>query len=135
MPSKLDEHMELVAKVVAKFISTGLLKHNIDSRGADQFLGEPVDNETFAAVLSWMLSEGLIHSGNVSRTINAVVFISQAQLSAKGLAIVRQPLGNGETIEKRIEKADAGDKKDWSSIGDLIGGFAGGIMKSLGSAG
>jgi hypothetical protein len=57
--------------------------------------------------------------------------LTAAQLTAKGLAIVKQPLPEGDTIEKRIQ-SDAGDRS-WSSIGDLIGGIAGGFTKSMGS--
>jgi hypothetical protein len=131
--SVIDEHMALVARVIAKFVSTGLSVHDIDSRGAEQFLGAPVSQEDFIAVLRWMLKENLIHSDSVNEAgRGAVLNIGRAQLSAKGLAVVRQKLPAGDTIEKRIEKADAGGK-DWSGIGDLIGGIAGGFYKSLGS--
>jgi hypothetical protein len=132
--SKIDEHMALVARIIAKFVATGLSVHDIDSRGAEKFLGVPADQEDFIAALRWMLKENLIHSEHVSAAgQGAVLMVRHAQLSAKGLSIVRQPLPAGDTIEKRIEKADADGKKDWSSIGDLIGGFAGGIIKSLGT--
>ncbi|SDC02313.1 hypothetical protein SAMN05216337_100147 [Bradyrhizobium brasilense] len=131
--SKIDEHMALVARVIAKFVSTGLSVHDIDSRGADRFLGAPVNQNDFIAVLRWMLKENLIHSEAVNEAgRGAVLMVRHAQLSAKGLAVVRQELSAGDTIEKRIEKADAGGK-DWSGIGDLIGGIAGGFYKSLGS--
>ena len=108
--------------------------HDIDSRGAEQFLGAPVDQEDFITVLRWMLNEKLIHSEHVGAAgRGSVLMVRSAQLSAKGLAVVRQPLAAGDTIEKRIEKADAGSKKDWSSIGDLIGGVVGGFYKSLGT--
>ncbi|GEC59463.1 hypothetical protein ABIF38_002876 [Bradyrhizobium japonicum] len=131
--SVIDEHMALVARAIAKFVSTGLSVHNIDSRGAEQFLGAPVSQEDFIAVLRWMLKENLIHSDSVNEAgRGAVLIIARAQLSAKGFAVVRQKLSTGDTIESRIQNADVGGR-DWSTIGDLIGGIAGGFYKSLGS--
>jgi hypothetical protein len=49
----LEQHMAMVGRVVAKFVSTGLLPHNIiDSRGVEEFLGTQEDKQVFEAVLS-----------------------------------------------------------------------------------
>lgn len=53
------------------------------------------------------------------------------QLTARGLSIVKQPLAGGDSVEKQIRKADTGGGSSWSSIGDLIGGIAGGLIKSV----
>jgi hypothetical protein len=127
--TQLDKHMALVARVVAKFISTGLMPHDIDSRGVEDFLGTLDEKKVFEAVIIWMLDEGIIRAKNVSRTMDGTIRLAAVQLTAKGLAIVKQPLPGGDTIEKRIQ-ADAGDRS-WSSIGDLIGGIAGGFTKSM----
>ncbi|MBR0936683.1 hypothetical protein [Bradyrhizobium jicamae] len=130
--STLDQHLAMVGRVVAKFVSTGLAAHNIDTRGVTQFLGTQEDEPTFAAVLTWMLDEDIIRARHVSRTINGPIHLSGAQLTAKGLAIVKQPLANGDTVEKRIQAADGGNST-WANIGDLIGGIAGGLIKSVSS--
>jgi hypothetical protein len=127
----LDQHMALVGRVIAKFVSDGLMLHDIDSRGAEKFLGTQEDSKVLAAVLTWMLDEGIIRAKKVTPMISGgVIHFSGAQLTAKGLAIVRQPVPGGETIEKRIQTAGS---RDWGGIGELIGGIAGGFTKSMGS--
>ena len=94
----LDQHMAVVGRVIAKFVSGGLMPHDIDSRGVERFLGTPEDRKVFAAVLIWMLDEGIIRAKKVSTIINdGTVHLSAAQLTAKGLAIVKQPLPAGDT--------------------------------------
>jgi hypothetical protein len=43
----LDQHMAVMGRVIAKFVSTGLTPHNIDSRGVEIFLGTPEDKKVF----------------------------------------------------------------------------------------
>jgi hypothetical protein len=128
----LEQHMAMVGRVVAKFVSTGLLRHNIDSRGVEKFLGTSEDKKVFEAVIIWMLDEGIIRAKDTSQTMDGTIRLSAVQLTAKGLAIVKQPLPAGDTIEKRIKTADS---RDWSGIGELIGGIAGGFTKAISSAG
>lgn len=129
----LEQHMAVIGRVTAKFVSTGLLAHNVDSRAAEKFLGAPENKQVFEAVLTWMLDEGIIRAKKVSHTMDGTMFLANAQLTAKGLAIVKQPLSTGGTIEKRIQADDGGASSKWSSIGELVGGFAGGFTKSVSS--
>src|SRR5216683_2100141 len=101
--STLDQHMAVMGRVIAKFVSTGLMPHNIDSRGVERFLGTPEDKRVFEAVITWMLDEGIIRAKNVSLITDGTMHLAAAQLTAKGLAIVKQPLPEGDTIEKRIQ--------------------------------
>src|SRR5258705_8109802 len=88
--STLDQHMAVVGRVIAKFVSDGLTLHDIDSRGVEKFLGTQEDSKVFAAVLVWMLDEGIIRAKKVTPMISGgVIHLSAAQLTAKGLAIVR----------------------------------------------
>jgi hypothetical protein len=128
----LDQHLAVMGRVIAKFVSGGLMPHNIVSRGVEDFLGAPEDKEVFEAVLVWMLDEGIIRAKDQSTTMDGTIFLVAAQLTAKGLGIVKQPLPGGDTIEKRVQ-SQAGGNQFWSSIGDLVGGFAGGFTKSLSS--
>jgi hypothetical protein len=129
--SVLDQHMAIMGRLVAKFVSDGLMPHNIDSRGVEMFLGVPEDKKVFEAVIVWMLDEGIIRAKDQATFMDGTIQLAAAQLTAKGLAIVKQPLPEGDTIEKRIQSD--GDGRSWSSIGDLIGGIAGGFTKSMGS--
>ncbi|WP_338689280.1 MULTISPECIES: hypothetical protein [Bradyrhizobium] len=130
--STLQEHMALLARVVARFVSSGLMTHEIDTRGVEKFLGTKEDMALFADVLTWMLDEGIIRAKGASKNLNGVMHLTGAQLTAKGLSIVKQPLPTGDTVEKRIQNADGGNST-WSNIGDLIGGIAGGLIKSVSS--
>ena len=51
----LDQHLAVMGRVIAKFVSGGLMAHNIVSRGVEDFLGAPEDKEVFEAVLVWRL--------------------------------------------------------------------------------
>src|ERR1700736_2572437 len=116
----LDQHMAVVGRVIAKFVSTGLLTHNIDSRRAENFLGTAEDKRTFESVIGWMFDEGIIRAKNTSTTMDGTIYVVAAQLTAKGLAIVKQPLLGGETIEKRIQSG-GDDNSFFSKIGELVG--------------
>lgn len=93
----LDQHMAIMGRVIAKFVSGGLMPHNIDSRGVEKFLGTPEDKKVFEAVITWMLDEGIIRAKKTSHAMDGTVFLAAAQLTAKGLAIVKQPLPGGDT--------------------------------------
>jgi hypothetical protein len=58
----LDQHMAVMGRVIAKFVSGGLMPHNIDSRGVETFLGVPEDKKVFEGVIVWMLDEGIIRA-------------------------------------------------------------------------
>lgn len=128
----LEQHMAVLGRVTARFVSTGLLAHDIDSRAVEQFLGTPEDKQVFEAVIRWMLDEGLIRVKKVSQTMDGTIFLVAAQLTAKGLAIVKQPAPDGKTIEQQI-KSNSGEDSFWSKIGDLIGSAAGSFTKTIAS--
>ena len=128
----LDKHMAVMGRVIAKFVSGGLMPHDIDSRGVERFLGTPEDKKVFEAVIVWMLDEGIIRAKNVSTIMDGTIFVKAAQLTAKGLTIVKQSPKDGETIEKRIQSA-GDDNSLFSKIGELLGSAAGSFAKSVGS--
>lgn len=59
--------------MIAKFLSTGLTPHDIDTGEAEKFLGTPEDKEVFGAVIIWMLDEGIIRSKHVWSGIGDLV--------------------------------------------------------------
>ena len=126
----LEQHMAVIGRITARFVSTGLLLHNIDSRKAEQFLGTPEDKQVFEAALVWMLDEGIIRAKRMSQTMDGTTYLFSAQLSAKGLSIVKQPLPDGDTIEKRLQSEGAGNSF-WSNVGELVGSAAGSFTKTL----
>ena len=130
--STLDQHMAIVGRIIAKFVSDGLAQHNIDSRRADKFLGDPTDKQTFEHIMDWMLDEGIVRARKVSRAMDGTMYIAAAQLTAKGLAIVKAPIADGDSIEKRVQSAGT-DNSLYSKIGELVGSAIGSLTKSLGS--
>jgi hypothetical protein len=128
----LQRHMAVVGRVIAKFVSDGLLPHDIDSRESQMFLGTKEDDQVFAWVLRWMLDEGIIRAREVVETLDGRMYISAAQLTAKGLSAVRAPVLGGETIEKQVQSA-GGDNSNYSRIGELLGSMFGAAAKSMGS--
>src|SRR5216683_2683475 len=119
--SALDQHMAVVGRVLAKFVSDGLAQHDIDSRAATRFLGSEVDKKTFENVLTWMIDEDIIRVKNMSRVSDGTMFVKSAQLTSKGIAIVREPTQTGDTIEKRIKSAED-DTGMYTKIGEMVGG-------------
>ncbi len=79
----LDQHMAVVGRVIAKFVSTGLMTHNIDSRGVERFLGTPEDKKVFEAVIVWMLDEGIIRAKNQSTTMDGTIYVVDDTLFSK----------------------------------------------------
>ena len=130
--TRLEEHMAVVGRIVAKFVADGLAKHNIDSRAASRFLGGEVDKLTFENVLTWMIDEEIIRVKDKSITMDGTVRVTAAQLTAKGLAIVREPTKSGDTIEKRIQSA-GDDSGIYTKIGEMVGGVIAGYTKGLAS--
>jgi hypothetical protein len=114
LETTLDRHMALVALVVSKLIETGLAARDIDSERSKAFVGIGVDPTELGNVLMWMLDEGIIRSKRTERVESGAIFLKDAQLTAKGLAIIRQPLNEGDTLEERIQKAD--NSSNWSAI-------------------
>jgi len=51
--------MAVVGQVIAKFVSEGLSSQAIDTGAPETFLGSPVDQRTFEAVIVWMLDENI----------------------------------------------------------------------------
>ena len=126
----LEQHMAVVGRVTAKFVWLGCWRTMSTPARPKSFLEFPRTSRSFQAVLNWMLDEGIIRAKNMSLTMDGTMFLAAAQLTAKGLAIVKQPLPGGETIEKRVQSDSSGDLF-WSKIGDLVGSAAGSFTKSM----
>jgi hypothetical protein len=127
--SKLEQHLAVVGQLVAKFVSEGLSPQTIDTFAPETLLGRSIDPTIFEAVVVWMLDEDIIRAKQKIETLDGRLRLNWVQLTSKGLNIVKQPLPSGDTIEKRVQSGST----NWSSIGDLIGGIAGGFTKSIGS--
>ena len=109
----LDRHMALVALVISKLVETGLSARDIDSERSQAFLGAAADPIELGCVLMWMVDEEIIRSKSMVRHNTGAVFLKDAQLTAKGLASIRQPLDAGDTIEGPTQDED---NSIWSTI-------------------
>jgi hypothetical protein len=130
--NKLEEHLAVVGRVIAKFVSQGLAPQAIDTFAPEAFLHTPVDRDTFEAVIVWMLDEGIIRAKQRIETLDGRLRLMGVQLTSKGLAIVQEPLPSGDSIAKRVQ-SNTGSGAFWSSIGELVGSIAGSFTKSIGS--
>jgi hypothetical protein len=126
----LDQHMALLGRIMARFLEGGLTPRDIRSSAVKDFLGVDEDNQLTASVLRWMLDEGLIRAKDVHESMFGDLSLFSAQLTSRGLAVVKRPLDSGDTIEKRIQSQPSSGIR-WNEIGDLIGGTLGGLAKSL----
>jgi hypothetical protein len=86
--------------------------------------GRPFD-EVFAHSVIWLSNEGYIRSEGPSG-----LFMKQVTLTTKGLAALNAvPQGLSVTIGSTL--ATNASARNWSGVGDLIGGVIGGYTKSI----
>jgi hypothetical protein len=131
--TKLEEHLAVVGRVIAKFISEGLSPQEIDTSKPEAFLGDSVDPQTFEAVVVWMLDEGIIRAKQHNAPLVGGRRLAGLQLTSKGLSIVQHQLPSGDTIATRVRN-DGRTSALWSNIGELVGSIAGSFTKSLSSS-
>jgi hypothetical protein len=60
--STLDDHLALLARIVARFVASGLTPITIDIDKPELLLDNVEDKGLLEAVLTWMLAEELIRS-------------------------------------------------------------------------
>jgi hypothetical protein len=79
--------------------------------------------EVFAHSLNWLRNEGYVRSGGFP-------YGDQVKLTTKGLATLNAvPQGLSTTVGSTL--ATNASSRDWSSVGDVVGGIIGGFTKSL----
>jgi hypothetical protein len=91
-----------------------------------------VDKKTFENVLTWMIDEDIIRPKDKSTMMDGTIWVKGAQLTSKGIAIVREPTQAGDTIEKRIQSG-GDDSGMHTKIGEMVGGVLAGFAKGMGS--
>jgi hypothetical protein len=114
LETTLDRHMALVALVVSKLVETGLAPRDIDSDRSKAFLGVGVDPTELGSVLMWMVDEDIVRSKRTERHSTGAVFLKDAQLTTRGLAIIRRPLSSAAEVEEAIQ--EAGGSSNWSAL-------------------
>jgi hypothetical protein len=112
----LHQHMALMALIISKLAETGLSARDIDSERSKAFLGVGVDPTELGSVLTWMVDEGIIRSKRLERHSTGAVFLKDAQLTAKGLATIQQPLNPDVSEEKQNQEQKAANRSKWPAI-------------------
>jgi hypothetical protein len=136
--SDLSYHNELVGRIAAFLIEKGLRRVDLEPSDAFPIMVETRGDEeealaTFFDVLHWMRDEGFIRVGQVQSTGFGEIW-NAVQLTSKAIAGIRLPQENlgGETIEKTVtENKEKLDGATFHKIADALGGFVGGITKSM----
>lgn len=132
----LDYHQELVGRALAHLIENGLRKVDIEPADYFDIMAEARGDEeeaveTFADVIEWMQSEGLITIANTQGMPVGKMF-NGVQLTSKALAIIKQPQAQlGGSIQETVSKKDGLDRDTFSKIADALGSALGGFVKSM----
>jgi|tagenome__1003787_1003787.scaffolds.fasta_scaffold20848504_4 hypothetical protein len=128
--TKLEQHMDMLGRIVAQFVAGGLSPRTVQSSKISEFLGQNEDSAIAADVLRWMVDEGLIRADVIHKGVQGDVQVYGAQLTSRGIAVLKSKTEAGDTIERKIESQSSSGIR-WSEIGDLIGGVLGGLTKSI----
>lgn len=140
--SDLHYHNELIGRITAHLVEKGLRRVDIDPGDAFPIMVETRGDEedaidTFFDILHWMKDEGLIRVASIQGTGFGEIW-NGVQLTAKAIAAVQSPqeILGGKSIEATVqEKKGSIDSDTFHKIADAVGGFVGGIVKSMGSSG
>lgn len=86
--------------------------------------GRPFD-EMLVHSMNWLSMEGYVRSAGLTP-------YEQLTLTQKGLAALNAvPQGLSVTVGTSLVQATSGSERNWSGIGDLVGGVIGGFTKSV----
>lgn len=140
--NEIEYHRYTVGRILAYLINKGLARVNLHETDATNIMIERRGDEeevqtAFLDCLHWMRDEGLIRVASIDEYGGGYSVLGM-QLTAAGLALIRQGTDDpdiGPSIEERVTRAKDGelDARDYSKIGDFVGGVLGGITKALGS--
>jgi hypothetical protein len=136
--SDLDYHNELVGRITAFLVEKGLRRVDIEPGDAFSIMVETRGDEedalgTFFDVLHWMKDEGFIRVGKIQAHSHGEIW-NGVQLTRKALAAVQQPSEklDGKSVATTIEeKKGSIDSDTFHKIADAVGGFVGGVVKSI----
>ncbi len=122
----------VIAKILGLLMEWGL------SNSEMQFpeLGLPDDFlPFFTTCIEWLEAEGIIRTRKVQKYANGAAFVMGPTLTAHGLSLMGNSIKVGEasiTIGNAVKETSK-ESSYYTGLGDLGGGFVGGLLKSLGS--
>ncbi|MEI8703407.1 MAG: hypothetical protein E5Y79_09605 [Mesorhizobium sp.] len=136
----IEYHYQTMGRILSHLINQGLARVDFEPADAMEIMTERWGSEeevlaTFADVLHWMRSEGLIRTTAVQEYDGGYAF-SGVQLTSKGIAAIQAKPDDaelGETIEKKVTESAEGslDPSIYTKIGAFVGGFTGGFTQSI----
>ncbi|MGV8950224.1 MAG: hypothetical protein ACOH2M_03905 [Cypionkella sp.] len=127
------ERSELViAKILGLLVEWGL------SETSMEFSELELDDEYlpfFATCIEWLEAEGVIRVKRVHKFLDGTSRIQGPVLTARGISLMGNQIkvGNTDVTVGNAVKETAKHTNYYTGLGDIGGGFVGGLFKSLGS--
>ena len=129
------DNLEKSEIVISKILSQ-LLEWGIQSADL-QFHELELETEYqpfFFSCVEWLVDEGLIRTGKISKTMGGGGIVINPVLTTYGLSVLGRRLSNdGNDLLSDAVKEVATSKRSFSQAGDFVGGILGGLTKSLSS--
>jgi hypothetical protein len=136
-PANISEFNTIVGLVFAQLYKQFPTAIDLDRQAIADSFGVRRDNwaghklpsgkafsEVFAGTIGWLKHENYIAAFGALPT-------ESVMLTEKGLAALNIPRGLASTVGSSLVEAAGQPGRDWSGIGDLVGGVIGGFTKSI----
>lgn len=136
--STMEYHYQTMGRILSHLIQKGFSRVDFDESDAMDIMTERWGSEeevlqTFADVLHWMDSEGLIRVANIQEYDGGYAF-SGVQLTSKGIAAIQAKPADpelGDSIEKKVSEGGDLDASVYTKIGSFVGGLLGGAVQTM----
>jgi len=137
----LDQHYEVVGRILVKMASLGLKRiEDIHHGNAVELFGKlsdspTADSEVYQDVLEWTFAEDLLRRSSGGSKREGVYVFNNVQLTAKGIGVIEANPRGGFGLSKSIketEKTEADLSPNvYAKIGSFVGGLLGGFTTSI----
>ncbi|MDO9641344.1 MAG: hypothetical protein Q7J44_22690 [Pseudotabrizicola sp.] len=129
----LEQSELVIAKILGLLMEWGLTE--TEMRFEELGLEEDF-RQFFTTCIEWLEAEGIIRVKKVHKFIDGHALIERPTITAHGFRLMGITLSVGQqttTIGAAVKQTSK-DTGFYTGLGDLGGGFVGGLLKSLGSA-
>ena len=122
----------VIAKILGLLLEWGLSdsEMNFEELGLDDEF-----RPFFTTCLEWLEAEGIIRTAQIHKFLDGTALVIRPTITAHGLMLMGKHLrvGGEETTIGAAVKETAKETTFYTGLGDLGGGFVGGLLKSLGN--
>lgn len=128
----LEKSELVIAKILGLLVEWGL--SNTEMRFEELGLDEEY-REFFTTCIEWLEAEGIIRVRRTIKFADGNALVTGPTISARGMALLGKNLkvsGIEITVADAVKRT-AKETGFFTGLGDLGGGFVGGLFKSLGS--